>query len=260
MADANGLMRLMTSEKGEETPMEKYIRFKNNINLWYQEMKDFGLTEQEVETLKPYFLKSHGVPPSQEQLMQMLMDDNICHFNLAEANAARKIVSKKQVSKIPELQKKVLEQAASPCLGHYIWKCGVGPQMGYSFSIIHALAYSFIGFQTIYLATHFNPIYWNTACLIVNSGSLEDNSEEEVVDIYDPEGQDLSEGVTFEDLPDGKAKVRRTMSTDYSKVAKAIGDIQAAGIKVSLANINKSKFGFAPDVENNRILFVKIIQ
>ena len=130
MADANGLMRLMTAEKGEETPMEKYIRFKNNINLWYQEMKDFGLTAEEVEALKPYFLKSHGVPPSQEQLMQMLMDDKLCHFTLAEANAARKIVGKKQMSKIPELQKKVLDQAASPCLGHYIWKCGVGPQMG----------------------------------------------------------------------------------------------------------------------------------
>ena len=130
MADANGLMRLMTAEKGEETPMEKYIRFKNNINLWYDEMKEFGLTKEEMEALKPYFLKSHGVPPSQEQLMQMLMDENLCHFTLAEANAARKIVGKKQMSKIPELQKKVLDQAASPCLGHYIWKCGVGPQMG----------------------------------------------------------------------------------------------------------------------------------
>jgi DNA polymerase-3 subunit alpha len=102
---------------------------------------------------------------------------------------------------------------------------------------------------------NFNPIYWNTACLIVNSGSLEDNSEEEIVDIYAPEAQDLSEGVTFIDLPDKSAKVRRTASTDYGKIAKAIGDIQAAGIKVSLADINKSKFGFAPDVENNRILF-----
>ena len=31
LSDANGLMRLMTSEKGQESPMEKYIRFKNNI-------------------------------------------------------------------------------------------------------------------------------------------------------------------------------------------------------------------------------------
>ena len=87
-------MRLMTAEKGEETPMEKYVRYKNNINLWYQEMKEYGLTPEEQETIKPYFLKSHGVPPSQEQLMSMLMDPNICNFSLKDANAARKIVGK----------------------------------------------------------------------------------------------------------------------------------------------------------------------
>ena len=37
----------MTSEKGEETPMEKYIRYKNNISLWYQEMNRAGLTQEE---------------------------------------------------------------------------------------------------------------------------------------------------------------------------------------------------------------------
>ena len=69
---------------------------------------------------------------------------------------------------------------------------------------------------------NFNPIYWNTACLIVNSGATDEEAGG---------------------------------STDYGKIAKAIGDIQSAGIKVSLANINKSEFGFIPDVENNRILF-----
>ena len=104
LSDANGLMRLMTSEKGQESPMEKYIRFKNNIELWYQEMDMYGLTKEEQETLKPYFLPSHGVPPSQEQMMKILMDENICGFTLADANAARKIVGKKQMSKIPALK------------------------------------------------------------------------------------------------------------------------------------------------------------
>lgn len=58
----------------------------------------------------------------------------------------------------------------------------------------------------IYFVIHYNPIYWNCACLIVNSGSLEDNSEEEIVDIYDPEADDLANGVTFEDLPDKNQK------------------------------------------------------
>ena len=87
------------------------------------------------------------------------------------------------------------------------------------------------------------------------SGVCDSELYEITVEMDAPEGQDLSEGVTFEDLPDGKSKKRKTASTDYGKVAKAIGDIRAAGINVSLANINRSKFGFAPDVENNRILF-----
>ncbi|MGN0992846.1 MAG: PHP domain-containing protein [Bacilli bacterium] len=236
MADANGLMRLMTAEKGQETPMEKYIRFKNNIELWYEEMRKYGLTNEEQETLKPYFLKSHGVPPSQEQLMMMLMDENICNFTLAEANAARKIVGKKQMSKIPELKEKVLNQAKSKNLGKYIWDCGIGPQMGYSFSIIHALAYSFIGFQTMFIATNWNPIYWNTACLIVNSGSLEEEND-------------------FEEDDDGNIIQNKEKATDYSKIAKALGDIIAKGIKISLVDINKSNYSFEPDPENNEILF-----
>lgn len=76
--------------------------------------------------------------------------------------------------------------------------------------------------QTLYLATRFNPIYWNTACLIVNSGASEMGEDE---------------------------------ATDYSKIAKAIGDISNRGVKVSLVDINYSDFGFKPDVENNQILF-----
>ena len=94
MSDANGLMRLMTAEKGQETPMEKYVRFKNDIGLWYDEMKREGLTTEEQKVLEPYFLQSYGVPPSQEQMMMMLMDKGICGFSLAEANTARKIVGK----------------------------------------------------------------------------------------------------------------------------------------------------------------------
>lgn len=236
MADANGLMRLMAAEKGAESPMEKYIRFKNDISLWYKEMRDYGLTQAEQQALEPYFKDSYGVPPSQEQLMRMLMDENLCNFTLAEANTARKIVGKKQMSKIPELKKKVLEQAKSDNLGQYIWNCGVGPQMGYSFSIIHALAYSFIGFQTMYIATNWNPIYWNTACLVVNSGSLEEDSD-------------------VEEDEDGFEVQKKERTTDYGKIAKAIGNIINAGIKVSLVDINRSSYSFKPDAENNEILF-----
>ena len=249
LSDANGLMRLMTSEKGAETPMEKYIRFKNNIQLWYDEMKRNGLTEEEIKVVEPYFKDSYGVPPSQEQLMRMLMDENICGFSLKDANAARKIVGKKQMNKIPALRDQVYAQASSPALGQYIWKYGVGPQMGYSFSIIHALAYSFIGYQTAYLATKWNSIYWDTSCLVVNSGSLEED-EEEIVDIYEQE----DENYKYEDL-NNREKKKKIKSTDYAKVAKAIGDIISRKINISLVNINESDYGFKPDVKNNRILY-----
>lgn len=76
--------------------------------------------------------------------------------------------------------------------------------------------------QTLYLATHFNPVYWNTAYLIVNSGAIDEEAGEQ---------------------------------TDYTKIAKAIGEIRNKGIKVSLVDINHSDFGFKPDAENNQILF-----
>lgn len=76
--------------------------------------------------------------------------------------------------------------------------------------------------QTLYLATHFNPIYWNTAYLIVNSGAIDEEAGEQ---------------------------------TDYTKIAKAIGEIRNRGIKVSLVDINHSDFGFKPDADNNQILF-----
>lgn len=231
LADANGLMRLMTSEKGAETPMEKYIRYKNNLQLWYDEMKREGLTSDEMKTLEPHFKSSYGVPPSQEQLMTMLMDKNICSFSLKDANGARKIVGKKQMSKIPALKEKVLAQAKTKELGQYIWTYGVGPQMGYSFSIIHALAYSFIGYQTAFLATNWNPIYWDTACLIIESESVE------------------------EDEFDDDETEKKNKSVDYAKIAKAIGSVTSHGIEVSLVNINTSEAGFEPDVENNRILY-----
>lgn len=91
-----------------------------------------------------------------------------------------------------------------------------------SFSVIHALAYSFVGMQTLYLATHFNPVYWNTAYLIVNSGAIDEDEGEQ---------------------------------SDYTKLAKAIGEIRNKGIKVSLVDINHSALGFKPDAENNQILF-----
>ena len=233
LSNTNGLIRLMAPD-GEENPMDKYVRFKANPGQWDAEMRQYGLTDEEQNAFRKYLNVSFGVGISQEQLMKSLMDEDICGFGLADANTARKIIGKKQMSKIPELRAKIKECAKSDAVGRYVWDAVARPQLGYSFSDIHALAYSFIGYQTAYIATKWNPIYWDTAVLVVNSGSLEE------AEIYDDDIDEI----------DVKEK-----NTNYAKIAKAIGEIISHNIKLSLIDINKSDYGFKPDVENNQILY-----
>lgn len=225
MSSANGLIRLM-GEEGEERPMEKYVRYKANLQLWRDEMESYGLNDKEKIAVGKHLDSTYGVGISQEQLMRVLMEPDLCGFSLAEANAARKVVSKKKMDKIAELKEKVFASVRNKEVGTYIWKAVVSGQLGYSFSDIHSLSYSAIGYQSAYLATHWNPIYWNTACLIVNSGSLESIDDEE-----------------------------KKKNTDYAKIAKAIGAITSQGIKVSLVDINSSDLSFSPDIANGQIRF-----
>ena len=219
MANSNSCMRLMATEKGGETPTERYKRMMNNMHLWYEELKRWHISQYETEVLEKYYLPTYATPAQQEDMMMILMDKDICGFTLKEANDARKICAKKQMNRIEELHQKVLKQATSPNIGPYIWETAIKPQMGYSFSLIHSLAYSFVGLQTIYLATYFNPVYWNTACLRVDSGL-----EEEA-------------------------------STNYGKIAKAVGNIINRGIDMSLIDINKSGYMFEPDVVSDSIIY-----
>ena len=115
---------------GEENPMDKYVRFKKDPNAWQEEMNKYGLTTKEKEVFARYLSESCGVGISQEQLMLALMDKDICGFELGDANAARKIVGKKQMSKIPELKEKIFAQAISPAVGRYMWDAIAKPQMG----------------------------------------------------------------------------------------------------------------------------------
>ena len=220
MTAANAMMRLM-SEKDKESQQDRYARIqKNGLNVFHQEMVNAGLDENMIALMHKHCDQYWGCCAIQEQMMMLLMD--VAGFTLGEANNARKIVGKKQMSKIPELREQVYSRFDRVQSANYFWENAIAPQLGYAFSLNHSLPYSFVGMQSIYFVVNFNPIYWNTACLIVNSGATDEEAG----------GQ-----------------------TDYGKIAKAIGDITNAGIKVSLANINKSNFGFAPDVENNQILF-----
>ncbi len=219
MANCNSVMRLMAAEKGGETPTERYKRMKDNMSQWYDEMRRWRISSSDQKILESYYLETYATPAQQEDMMMILMDENICNFSLKEANDARKICAKKQMNRIEELHELVLSKATSRQLGEYVWETAIKPQMGYSFSLIHSLAYSFVGLQTIYLATYFDPVYWNTACLRVDAGLDED------------------------------------ASSNYGKIAKAVGNIIHRGIPMSLIDINKSGYMFEPDVETGSIVY-----
>ena len=222
MTIANALMRLM-SEKGKESLQDRYVRIKSKGLVEFErEMQLKGISPKHRALMHGYCDDYYGCVPTQELMMRMLMEKDFTAFDLKEANAARKIVAKKRMNEIPVLREDVFSRFSDENFAEYFWDTVIRPQLGYAFSENHSLPYSFVGIQSLLLATNYNPIYWNTACLIVNSGSLSDENNE---------------------------------STDYTKQAKAIGDIRAAGIKMSLADVNKSDFGFKPDAENNMILF-----
>lgn len=236
LTSANALMRLM-GEKGKERPMDRYCRLKSNMQLWYNEVKSRGLTEAEIKILEPYYLPNFGTPCSQEDLMEVCMDKNIAHFTLAEANMARKIVAKKQVKKVPELREKFISQCPNRTLGEYVWETVMEPQMSYAFAKPHALAYSFVGIQTLYLATNFPEVFWNCACLIVNAGGAE------LMDADDVDGDE------------DETEKKKNKSVNYGKISTAIGETQKKGISVLPPDINRSSLIFAPDLEQNSIVY-----
>lgn len=59
----------------------------------------------------------------------------------------------------------------------------------------------------------------------------------------------------YEENDEGDFVKKKEKTSDYGKVAKALGEIVSRGIKISLVDINKSSFSFEPDIENHEILF-----
>lgn len=67
LAVLNSVIRLMAQEKGMEQPLNKYARFKDDLQCWYNEMEYYGLTEEEMRILEPIVKISYGICESQEK-------------------------------------------------------------------------------------------------------------------------------------------------------------------------------------------------
>ncbi len=249
MMMANALTRLV-GEKGKERPIDRYVRMKNNIQDWYDECHSKGLSENQIKILKPYYLPSSGCPTTQEKLMLLCMDKNIANFSLGNANKARKICAKKKMNEVAGLHEQFLESCEDKNFAEYIWQTAIEPQMSYSFAEPHALAYSFVGIQTLYLATSFPIIYWNCACLISNSGSSLD--EDDYKDIDNDDNDEIAENIEEDSRKTAKKKKK---TANYDKIATAIGKMKSSGIEVAPPSINKSTYTFSPDLESMSIRY-----
>ena len=268
LAVLNSVIRLMPQSKDDEQPLVKYARFKHDINLWYNEMKQYGLRKEDKELLEPIVGLAYGICESQEKFMQLVQLPECGGFDLTWADRLRKSIAKKNPAEYEQLTKEYFEQVEKKKLNrnlcNYVWNVLVATSRGYGFNASHTLAYSLVALQEMNLAYKYPIIFWNCACLITDSGGAEQSeeedggiymeAEEEVVDIYEPEDFDEYEYI---DAPDKKTKVKkkRAKSTDYKKIATAIGKMIQEGIQVMPPNINNSSYTFTPDVKNNQIIF-----
>lgn len=219
----NSVIRLMAPDKNSETPLVTWSKYRNNINLWFDEMKRFGLTSEEIDWLAHHDSITDGICESQEGLMSLVQEERLGGNSLTFADKCRKGIAKKQGNLFKECEeifyKNIKKNNCSERLAHYVWDVLLKVQRGYSFNRSHCLAYSIIGLQEMNLAYKYPIIFWNCANLISDSGVLSGEN------------------------------------SDYAKIATAIGNIISSGIKLSLININNSNYNFEPDVDNNQILF-----
>ena len=273
LAVLNSVIRLMAQEKGAEQPLNKFARFKNDIQLWYDEMDRYGLTKEEQKLLEPVVKLSYGISESQEKFMQLVQMPECGGFDLTWADKLRKSIAKKNPAAYEELQKEYFEtvekKGLSKNLCNYVWNVLVATSRGYGFNASHTLAYSLIALQEMNLAYNYPVMFWNCACLISDSGGAENDDEEteEVDNVYEEveyssfedfgmeEDEDESEDEDEETVSTTTKKKKKTKSANYGKIATAIGKIKSSGVDVAPPDINKSSFTFYPDVESNTIRY-----
>lgn len=88
-------------------------------------------------------------------------------------------------------------------------------------------------------------MYWQCACLCVNSGNYVGEIGE------DEEDEDIEE-IQEEVEEEQKAK---KVAPNYGKISKAICDMQMSGVKIELPDINNSQADFIPDIKHNAIYY-----
>ena len=271
LAVLNSVIRLMATEKGAESPLDKYARFRERPQDWDKEMIQMGLTDEERQIMHRELDISDGMSITQEQFMQLVQLPECGGWDLQFADKLRKSIAKKNPKEYDTLTKQffdnVKEKGLSEKFCNYVWNIEIALSRGYGFNAAHTYSYSMVALQEMNLARFFPIIFWNTANLIVDSGGIQTVEYDEegeasiVVEAEPDEDADEEEQEEWEEeneVTEGEKedkKKEKTKSIDYGKVASAIGRFSTYGIKVSPPNINDSSYTFTPVVDKNEILY-----
>lgn len=226
LSATNSLLRLMP-DNADETPIERYIRYKESKDAWLKDTTDFGLNAEEQNVLWEYLADAYGMADSQEKVMRLSMSNKTAGYTLKEANKLRKSIAHKDAKLQEEARQQFYEHGKK--LGtrqvflDYIWNVVFAASMGYSFSQLHSYVYSIIALQELNIFYHYNPVYWNVGCLAVEATPDENGSG--------------------------------ANSVDYGEVAKAVYKMKKFGVDIKAPDINLSDFEFTPEAKDNEILY-----
>lgn len=223
---SNGLMRLAVPS-GEQ-PMAKFLRYRSNLDEWIQDMRNYGLEENEVSLLKELLGRFHGLMIAQETMMSVLMDDRVCGFTLKEADIMRKAVAKKNAKALAESEQTLYikgeEKGHTKAFLDYLWNVQIEMSKSYAFAFCHAHEYSCVCLQELNLYYKYPKIFWNTAVVITQT-KLNNNSD------------------------------KGNTSSKHGALTRAIYKSKDIGITISPPSINLSEYSFVPNVEQNVVLF-----
>ena len=132
LALSSSVMRLM--DTGEFNPIDRYVEFKDNPSLWYKEVKEYGLNQEEIKVLEKQLKASAFCAIEQEHIMLLSMDDKIAGFDVPLANKLRKGVAKKKPELIEEIKTKFYamgkERGTREVMLNYVWNKCIVPQLG----------------------------------------------------------------------------------------------------------------------------------
>lgn len=137
LAVLNSVIRLMASEKGEEQPLDTWARHRSDINQWYDEMRRFGLEEEDVQWLAHHPAITQGMCESQESAMILVQEPKCGGNSLAWADRMRRGIAKKKPEELQKIReeyyKNAEEKGCNKKLVTYVLEKLISCQFGYSF-------------------------------------------------------------------------------------------------------------------------------